>query len=80
MPRQLMKIQAFLELPRHFQKCQISSNACDIYIYVAGICGNLAFPEMPRQFWKCLGFPQLPRHLQKMFFLTMFNFWEMAQY
>jgi hypothetical protein len=32
MPRQLRKIQAFLELPRHFQKCQISSNACDIYI------------------------------------------------
>jgi hypothetical protein len=22
---------------------------------VAGICGNLAFPEMPRQFRKCLG-------------------------
>ncbi len=31
MPRQLRKTQAFLELPRHFRKCQISANACDIY-------------------------------------------------
>jgi hypothetical protein len=35
------------------------------YVYVAGICGNPAFPEMPRQFRKCLGFPQLPRHFRK---------------
>jgi len=27
MPRQLRKIQAFLELSRHFRICQISSNA-----------------------------------------------------
>ncbi len=34
-------------------------------VYVAGICGNQAFPEMPRQFRKCLEFPQLPRHFWK---------------
>ncbi len=33
MPRQLRKHQAFLELPRHFRKCRISANACDIYTY-----------------------------------------------
>jgi hypothetical protein len=43
-------------------------------VYVAGICGNQAFPEMPRQFRKCLGFPQLPRHLQKMFFFDNVQF------
>jgi len=37
MPRQLMKIQAFLELPRHFRKCQISSNACDMAIGLPAI-------------------------------------------
>ncbi len=49
-------------------------------VYVAGICRNQAFPEMPRQFRKCLDFPKLPRQLQKMIKLTMFKFWEMAQY
>jgi len=34
-------------------------------IYVAGICGNPAFPEIPRQFRKSLEFPQLPRHFWK---------------
>ena len=36
-----------------------------LVVYVAGICGNPAFPEMPRQFRKCLSFPQLPRQLGK---------------
>ncbi len=31
MSRQLRKIQAFLELPRHFRKCLISANAYDIH-------------------------------------------------
>ena len=34
MPRQLRKIQAFPELPRHFRKCLISANPCDTYIYI----------------------------------------------
>jgi len=37
MPRQLRKIQAFLELPRHFQKCQISSNAWYMYTSNPGL-------------------------------------------
>jgi len=32
MPRQLRELQAFPELPRHFRKCRISANACDIHI------------------------------------------------
>jgi len=32
LPRQLRKHQAFPELPRHFRKCRISANACDIMI------------------------------------------------
>ena len=35
-------------------------------VWIAGNCGNQAFPEMPWQFWKCLEFPQLPRHFQDM--------------
>jgi len=38
LPRQLRKIQAFPELPRHFRKCLISANACDIYIYLFCFC------------------------------------------
>jgi len=36
MPRQLREVQAFPELPRHFRKCRISANACDMYICVCG--------------------------------------------
>jgi len=53
-------------------------------VYVAGICGNPAFPEMPRQFQKCLEFPQLPRQLQNKismaFILTMLKIWEKAEH
>ena len=31
MPRQLRKLQAFPEMPRHFRKCLISAIPCDIY-------------------------------------------------
>jgi hypothetical protein len=34
MPRQLRELQAFPELPRHFWKCLISANACDIYRWI----------------------------------------------
>jgi len=45
-------------------KIEKNHNVC-----VAGICRNLAFPEMPRQFRKCLDFPQLPRQLQKWYLI-----------
>ncbi len=57
-----------------FLEIQILLIFCIKYMYVAGICGNQAFPEMPRQFQKCLGFPQLSRHLQKMFFKNNVQF------
>jgi hypothetical protein len=38
------------------------------YEYVAGNCGNRAFPEMTRHFRKCLEFLQLPRQFREYFF------------
>ncbi len=53
-----------------------------VSVYVAGNCGNYAFPEMPSHFWKWLEFPQLTRHLQKRnkwFFFWSIKFWEKAK-
>jgi len=42
-----------------------------VCIYVAGICGNQAFPEMPRQ---------LEKKISMVFILTIFQIWEKAEH
>ena len=55
-------------------------------MYVAGNCGNQAFPEMPRHLQKLQAFPEIPKQLQKFLvyylvsiFLNLFKFWETAE-